>query len=239
MSATTHTRAIRRPDGAIVPAATDRRTLGLAILVAVAPILRMLGVVFHPHDTADAAATIAHIDAVSVQWALVHLLEPYGMLLLAIAGFILLRLTPGKGRRIATAGAVLFGIGCAALAMLVYSHGEAYLFMTHPSVEAADMTDLYAQFDGGIPLGAPVIPAYSLGALLLGVGLFRGGVVPPVSAAVFAVSTIVPMAVPQDNLVISGLLGMAPMVAAMGIFAIAIARQGHTQEHAGALSNPA
>ena len=225
MSAAAFTRPARSQSGATTTARPDQRTVWLAVLVAVAPVLRMFGIVFHPHDTADAVATIAHVDAVSVQWALVHLLEPYGMLLLGVAGFVLLRLAPTRGRRVATAGAVLFGVGCAALAMVVYSHGEAYLFMTHPSVDAGDVTDLYRRFDSGVPLGAPFIPAFNLGALLLGIGLFRAGTVSRVAAAVFAVSTVAPSVVPQDNLVISGLLGMAPMVAAMAVLAVAIARR--------------
>lgn len=97
--------------------------------------------------------------------------------------------------------------------------------MTHPSVDPIEVESLYAQFNGGVPLSAPFIPAFHLGTLLLGIGLFRGGQVSRTAAAVFAVSAPFPNVVPQENLVVSGLVGMAPMVASMAVFAVAIARQ--------------
>lgn len=204
----------------------DSSVLVLAAVFVLAPVLRMLSIVAHPLDTHDAAATLAHIDDVSLRWALVHVLEPFSTLLLGVAGFGLLRLTPERGRRIATAGAVMFAIGCAALALLVYAHGQAYLFMTDESVNQAHMSELYAQFHEGIPLTAPFIPLFVLGAVLLAIGLIKAGTVSKVAAVVFVIATFVPNTIPQDDsLVLAGIVGSAPMIAAMSVFAATLLRR--------------
>lgn len=209
-------------------AAHDRRAIAAACLIVAAPILRGLSIVIHPFDTADASETLAMIDDRAAQWAAAHLLEPIATLLLGVAGFLLLPLVPAAGRRLAWAGAVLFGIGSAGMAMLVHAHGEAYLKMTHDSVDQADMTALYAQFHSGTPLAAPLVPAFFVGGVLLAAGLYLGGRVPRLAAAVFAVSTIVPNFIPQDDgLVLAGIVGSVPMVGAMTLFAIALVRDSH------------
>lgn len=222
-------RPTRSEVGSTTAARTDRRTLALAAILVLAPVLRMISILIHPLDTADAAATLDLVDEASVRWAVAHLLEPYSTLLIGAAGFVLLRLTPGRGRGIATVGAALFGLGAAGLAMLVYAHGQAYLFMTHPSVDPADMTELYAQFHEGLPLAAPFIPMFTIGAALLAVGLVRGGRVHWGAALAFIVAPIVPNAIPQDDsLVLAAILGSAPMIAAMAVFARALVRQAST-----------
>jgi hypothetical protein len=202
-----------------------RRAIAAAILIVAAPVLRGLSIVIHPFDTDDASETLAMIDERAVQWAAAHLLEPIATLLLGVAGFLLLPLVPAVGRRLAWAGAVLFGIGSAGMALLVHAHGEAYLKMAHDSVDRADMVALYDQFHTGTPLAAPLVPAFFVGGVLLAAGLYLGGRVSRLAAAVFSVSTIVPNFIPQDDgLVLAGIVGSVPMVAVMTVFAIALVR---------------
>lgn len=230
MSAIAASRRIRTEAGTSTDRRVDRGTLAMAALLIIAPVLRAVAIVAHPYDTADAATTLALIDQMAGRWAVVHLVEPIAWVLLGLSGFVLLRLTPDKGRRLATAGALLFAIGAVGTAMLVYGHGEAYLFMTDSTVAAADMHDLYAVYHDGVPLAAPLAPLHLLGAFLLAAGLFRSGRVPAVAAFVLAVSVVVPNAIGSEtsSMLVAGILGSAPIVAAMAVFAVALVRQSRT-----------
>ncbi len=204
----------------------DRAAWGIVALLVGAPVLRMLGVIIHPLDTEDALETLAHVDAVAPRWALAHLVEPASMLLLAAAGFLVARLAPAAGRRTARAGAALWAMGCSGLALLVYGHGEAYLNMAHESVDQSQMVALYERFHEGVPLAAPLIPLFSLGAVLLGVGLHLARAVPLPAIVAFVVATVLPNAIPsEDSLIPAAIIGSIPMIFAMAVFARALVRQ--------------
>ena len=215
------------PDVApVTPVRPRRASWPLVALLVGAPVLRMVSILIHPLDTEDALETLALVDREEARWALAHLLEPAANLLLAAAAFVLLRLVTGAGRRKAVVGASMFAAGSSGLALLVHAHGEAYRNMAHSSVDQSQMVALYERFHEGVPLAAPLIPFFVLGAALLGVGLYESRRVPLWAVVGFVVATVLPNAIPQeDSLTLAAIVGSAPMIAAMVAFAAALRRQ--------------
>lgn len=164
----------------------------LLALPVVPAVLLVVAVGLHPSDTPDAAATLARIAGPDRgRWAMVHLLEPAAWLLLAAVVLAAGRIPAAKGRALVRAGGVLGSVGAAAIALIVYSHGEAYLLMTGPGIERMAMEHLYSRFYEGMPLVGPLGLAFWVGMLVLGIGLYRSGSVPRWAAVLLALTPVV------------------------------------------------
>jgi hypothetical protein len=161
----------------------------LAALPVVPAVTLLVAVALHPRDTADAAATLARIAGPDRgRWILVHLLEPFSWLLL---GVVAVMATHISSHALVKLGGWLAALGAVSIALIVYSHGEAYLFMTSPGIDLAAMEELYGRFYKGMPLVGPVGLAFWLGMLVLGVGLYRSKAVPRWAAVLLALTPVV------------------------------------------------
>lgn len=187
--------------------ATSRAGRRIARLAVAAPVALVVSVMLHPNDTTDAADTLGRVAGEDrTRWILAHLLEPISWLLLAVVLLIATRVGKDAGRRLIQAGGYLGAAGAAAIALIVYSHGEFYLFMTEPGMDRAAMEQLYAHAQSAMPLVAPFAGAFQAAMLFLGIGLFKSRAVPRWAAVAFCA---VPLAITPDD--------AAPWVAAIVI----------------------
>lgn len=198
-----------------VPTVAARRRSRIG-LVAAAPAALAAAVMLHPHDTADAAATLAKVGGDDrLRWSLAHVAEPVAWLAMAVAfGAIAHRLGRGPSGRLIRAGAWLGAVGAAAIALVVYSHGEAYLFMTERGIDVAAMHGLYEQYYEGTPLIGPLALAFQLGMAVLGVGLFRSPAVPRWAGIAVVLTPLLMLAAGGAAPAVSGLIIGIPLVAA-------------------------
>jgi hypothetical protein len=163
-----------------------------SILPVVPAVTLVLAVALHPRDTPEGAATLARIAGGDrVRWMVVHLLEPASWLLLGAVAFVASRIAAEKGRSLITMGGALAGLGAVSIALIVYSHGEAYLFMSSPGIDLSAMEKLYDRYYHGMPLVGPLGLAFWLGMMVLGIGLYRSGVVPRWAAILLALAPAV------------------------------------------------
>lgn len=184
-------------------------------LIAAAPAALTASVMLHPHDTADAGATLAKVAGDDrLRWSLAHIAEPAAWLLMA-AALALLAHCLGRGRSggIVRAGAWLGTVGASTIALMVYSHGEAYLFMTASGIDVGAMHGLYEQYYEGMPLVGPLAMAFQLGMVVLGIGLFRSGAVPRWAAVAIGVTPALMMATGDLAPLVSGVVIGIPLVA--------------------------
>ena len=192
----------------------SKTTRRIARLSVAAPAALATAVLLHPHDTEDAHATLERIAGEDRgRWVLAHLLEPAAWIGLALVLLLVARLGRQHGRRLVQAGATMAAIGATAIASLVYSHGEAYLFMTEPGMDRTAMERLYSHSHDAMPLAGPLALLFQLGLILLGVGLLRSRLVPRWAGALLAVTPIVMLASGGAPPAIGAVVLGVPMVA--------------------------
>lgn len=190
---------------------------GLARLLVAGPVLLATAVVLHPDDTHGAVRTLASIEGGDrARWIAMHLLEPFTWLLIGITLlFALPRLAPGKGRRLAATAGVLAAIGATAIGFIVYSHGEAFVYMTNTHISHATLSPLFDQYEKtGFPLAAIPSLAYRLALVFGGIGLFRARTVPRWAAVLLAVGAVTFAVGDSVPLAASIVLAVGPMLAA-------------------------
>jgi hypothetical protein len=214
----------RIPSDSPTSGPSQPRTARLITRLAVAaPVALSAAVFIHPHDTSDAAATLQRIAGDDrARWTAAHLLEPFSWLLLALVLLAAARVATTKGRRLIQVGAVVAAAGAAATALVVYSHGEAYRFMTEPGMNAAAMEELYVRFYDGIPLAGLFSALFRPGMLLLGIGFFRSRVVPAWAAALVALTPLVMLPLAQAPPAVGAVAIGVPLVAGLAGCARAI-----------------
>lgn len=106
-------------------------------------------------------------------------------------------------------------VGAAATALIVYSHGEAYRFMTSADVDRAAMEPLYAHFHDGVPLAGVLAFLFRPGMLILGIGLFRSRAVPPWAAALVALTPVLMVPAAQAPPAVAAVVVGLPLAAAL------------------------
>ena len=228
---TTLDRPATVPTDITAPAETTRGSRLLAGLSVLAPVLVGTGVLFHPDDTKGAEHTLEHLAGDErTMWTIVHLVEPFAWLLLATTLLLALpRLVAdgGRGRRLVSIGSVLAFIGFVSIAFIVYSHGEAFLFMSADGVDRDAMEPLFKQFETGMPLAALPSLLSRIGLIVAGIGLLRSRTVPRWVGVLLLIAPFTMQAGSAGlPVVLSIVLFLGPLVAAMGGVAGRIATTG-------------
>jgi hypothetical protein len=208
---------IRLPsDPAVLPPPRTRSARVVGALVVAAPVALGLAVLIHPHDTSDAAATLERIAGDDrLRWTFAHVLEPFSWLFLSLILLLAARVGTTRGRRLIQAGAAMAAVGAAATALIVYSHGEAYRFMTLPDVQRAAMEPLYVHFHEGVPLAGVLALLFRPGMLVLGIGLFRSRAVPRWAAALVALTPVLMVPAAQASPAVAAVLVGLPLAAGL------------------------
>ena len=236
------TPAPARTDRTTTPVAAqtqaDDRTRGsrpLAALLVAAPLLLAGSVALHPDDTHGVEHTLRAVGGDDqLLWSLIHLLEPIAWLL---NGFTLLlalpRMASGRGRRLLSIAAVFAAIGFPSLALIVYSHGEAFLFMAATDVAPSTYGPLFEQYETGFPLAA--IPSLfgRVGLLLAAIGLIRARTIPMWAACLVLVPAFALGSTGGLPLAIGIPVLLGPLVVAFGVCARRIATTGGPALHTG------
>ena len=229
--ATTASAAVPQTD----PAARTRGSRPLAALLLAAPLLLAGGVVLHPDDTHGVEHTL---DAVGgsqqLLWSAIHLLEPAAWMLIGITLlFALPRMASDRGRRLLTTAAVFAAIGFSSIALLVYSHGEAFLFMAATDVPASTYEPLFEQYETGFPLAALPSLLGRVGLLLAAIGLIRARTVPVWAAALLLVPAFALGSTGGLPLAIGIPALFGPLVVAVAVIARRVAATGGPALHTG------
>jgi hypothetical protein len=208
--------------------AARRGSRPLAALTVAAPLLLAASIALHPDDTHGVEHTLTAVAGDErLRWALIHLLEPAAWLLLGLTLLLTLpRMAAGRGRRLLTTAGVFSAVGFSSLALLVYAHGEAFLFMAATDVEPSTYGPLFEQFETGFPLAALPSTFGRLGLLLAAIGLVRARSV-PVWAAVLLLLPIALLGSGGSFPLPVGLaLTIAPLVVCLAFCARRVATTG-------------
>ena len=185
-----------RPAVASTPVPGDTGPFGgscpLAVSLLAAPLLLVASVVLHPDDTRGVERTLAAVGGSDkVVWSVIHLLEPAAWLAIGVTLLLALpRMAGRRGRGLLTTAGVLAAIGFPSLALIVYSHGEAFAFMAATGVEPSTYDALFAQFETGFPLAALPSLLGRIGLLVAAAGLVRARTVPVWAALLLAVPAV-------------------------------------------------
>ena len=207
----------------------------LAALTVTAPLLLGTSIALHPDDTHGAEHTITAIAGEEkLQWALVHLAEPAAWLLLGATLLLALpRLAGARGSRLLSTAGVFAAIGFSALAMLVYAHGEAFMFMAASGVEPAVYAPLFEQFESGFPLAAIPSLLGRVGLLVAAVGLIRARTLPVWAGPLLLVPAFALGSTGGLPLALGLAIVLGPLVVVLGTAARRIATTGGPALHTG------
>lgn len=207
-------------------ALTTRRplTLGAPLMVAaiVGPVLFLIGQALLPNlpMTMDGAypLMVEHRE----QLMAARLFTAAGAFLLAAAAVHYARVvTTGRGARLLSIGAALFGVAsfCNALSQAVA--GYATWTVTTAGFDEASARYVIEHIESGtvaLPLGFWSIPAFALGALLMTAALWRSGSVPSWLPVLLGVGTVLAGALAGRGYVVA--LTQAPVTAALIVMAV-------------------
>ena len=207
----------------------------LAALLLAAPALLAGGIALHPDDTHGVEHTLRAVGGdQQVMWSVIHLLEPIAWLLMGVALLLALpRMASGRGRRLLSTAAVFAAIGFPAIALIVYSHGEAILFMAATDVPASTYGPLFEQYESGFPLAALPSLLGRVGLLLAAIGLFRARTVPVWAAALLLVPALALGSTGGLPLAVGLPVLFGPLLVALGMIARRVATTGGPALHTG------
>lgn len=210
---------------------SPRRAL-LALAVAAAPLVQLVGILPHPELGDTDAQTLAVVARDPGQWFLIHLLSASAAVLFVVAALALASLVRGRGAALATTGATLVVLGGGALAIAFGAEAHLLSLAADPSLDRAAMVAL-AELEPDSPAVAVLMagfPLFGLGTLALMAGLIRSGVVPRWQPVLVVVGTLTSIAAaPGSEL---GPLLFAPSVAGYLALAISVARPSVAQPEA-------
>ncbi len=158
---------------------SPRRAL-LALPVLLAPLFQVAGMLPHPVMPASPAAALELVAQDPALWWRIHLLAATAALLSVLAAVALASLVRRRGALPATAGAVLVGLGGAALTVAFSAEAHLWSLAGDPSLDQDALVGIVALEDSSpamalLGLGFPLV---GLGTVLLMTGLLRSGQVP-------------------------------------------------------------
>lgn len=198
-----------------------RRLAGPIALVA-GSVLTVTGMSLHVKEVAVDESLVRAVTAHPSQWLASHLLQSFGMALVAIGALSLWRLARGRGATLTAAGAAVVSAGGGLMALGDVAHGAVAYALIGKVDDTTSLAIQKAYFDHPaillLSLGGMLLPA---GVLVLGAGVLRSGVVPRWTALVLLLSpiaiqiafvTAIPMAV-LGLLFVVGMAGLARSVA--------------------------
>jgi hypothetical protein len=179
----------------------------LTIAAVIGPILFLVGQALLPNLPMALDDAFPLMLEHREQLMAARLFTAAGAFLMAFAAVWYARLVPtGRGARLMSIGAVLFGLGsfCNALSQAVA--GYATWTVTTDGFDQASARYVIEHIESGavaLPLGFWSIPAFALGAILMAVALWRSGSVPIWLPVLLGVGTVLA----------GGLAGLGPVVA--------------------------
>ena len=231
-------RTDRSPSARTQPPSAADRTRGsrpLAATLVAAPVLLAGSVALHPDDTHGVEHTLRAVGGQDqLLWSVIHLLEPIAWLLMGITLLLALpRMASGRGRRLLTIAAVFAAIGFPSIALIVYSHGEAFLFMASTDVPPSTYGPLFEQYETGFPLAAIPSLLGRIGLLLAAIGLFRARTLPLWAAGLLLVPAFALGSTGGLPMAIGIPLLLGPLVAAFAVMARRVATTGGPALHTG------
>lgn len=193
-------------------------TLAGAVAFSTADLLRR---VVNPDNGQDPVGLVHQVGEHSTTWLLAGSLATLSVFLLAPAALALAMLAGGRGRVLTRLGGLLFAAGV--LASMSHMVGE----FGFPAIRAAaglDDAALRALDDAGYaPAGVMIalfILGFTVGLLLLMIGLRRAGVVPLWSV----IAAVVAIAAGGSGGVAAGVVGVVAWLATMAPVAVALTR---------------
>lgn len=223
---------------AVPPTGTAAPTRGsrpLATLLLAAPALLAGGIALHPDDTHGVEHTLRAVGgSQQLLWSVIHLVEPVAWMLMGVTLLLALpRMAADRGRRLLSVAAVFAAIGFPAIALIVYSHGEAFLFMAATDVQASTYGPLFEQYETGFPLAALPSMLGRVGLLLAAIGLLRARTIPVWAATLLLVPAFGLGSTGGLPLAIGIPVTLGPLLVAFGFCARRIAATGGPALHTG------
>ena len=227
-----------RPTTATAEPTTQKRSGGskpLAALLLAAPLLLAGSIALHPDDTHGVEKTLGAVGGDDkLLWSVIHLLEPTAWMLMGLTLlFALPRMASGRGRRLLSIAAVFAAIGFPSLALIVYGHGEAFLFMASTDVAPSVYEPLYEKFERGFPLAAIPSLLGRIGLLLAAIGLMRARTIPMWAAGLLMVPAFALGSTGGLPLAIGLPILLGPLLVGLGFCARRIATTGGPALHTG------
>lgn len=154
-------------------------------------VLMLIGMSLHvkgaPEDESLVRAVVAHPS----QWLASHLLQAFGMALIAVGTLSLWRLARGRGATLTAVGVAVVSVGAGLMALGDIAHGAVAYALVGQVDDAASLAIQKAYFAHPAVLvlsaGGMLLP---LGVMLLGAGALRSRVVSRSTAVVVLVSPI-------------------------------------------------
>jgi hypothetical protein len=193
-------------------------TLGGAVTFSTADLLRRLAT---PDNGQDPVGIVHQVAEHSTTWLLAGSLATLSAFLLAPAALAITMLASGRGRVLTRLGGFLLAAG--ALASMAHMVGE----FGFPAIRAAAGIDDAAMSAldhvGYGPAGAMIVVfilGFTLGLLLMMIGLRRAGVVPLWSV----IAAVVAIAAGGSGGVAAGVVGVVAWLATLGPVAVALTR---------------
>ncbi len=179
---------------------SPRRAL-LALPVLLAPLLQIAGMLPHPVMPASPAAALEVVAQDPALWWRIHLLAATAALLSVLAAVALASLVRRRGALPATAGAVLVGLGGAALTVAFSAEAHLWSLAGDPSLDQDALVGVVALEESSpamtlLGLGFPLV---GLGTVLLMAGLLRSGQVPWWQPALVLLGTVASLGAPPGS----------------------------------------
>jgi hypothetical protein len=204
---------------------TTRRTMTLrplAVAAVTGPVLFLVGQALLPNlpMALDDAFPLMldHRD----QLMAARLFTAAGAFLLIFAAVLYARLVPsGRGARLMTIGAALFGVATFSNALSQAVAGYATWTVTVPGFDQPSARYVIEHVESGLvalPLGFWSIPAFALGCLLMAVAMFRSGTVPTWLPVLLAVGTVLAGVLAGRGPIVA--LTQAPATVALVVMAV-------------------
>lgn len=199
-----------------------RRHAGPAALV-VGSLLAVVGMTLHVPGAPEDEALVRTVAAHPTQWLVSHLLQSFGLALVAAGAVTAVRLAYGRGATLTAAGAAVTAVGAALMSLGDIAHGAvAFALVDHVEVAtslAIQKAYFYNPAIAILSMGGMLLP---IGVLVLAAGVLRSRVVARSAAIVLLISPIAVQVAFAAGLPIS-VLGL-PFVVGMTALARAIAR---------------
>jgi hypothetical protein len=184
-----------------------------AYALVLAPALVAVGNALAGHEADSAAGVLADVSAAPHRFFLSRALFYTGMLLLLPGVITLMRLAPDRGRRWATVGGILAGVGAAGYGGGEFMLGYSLPLITEPAIDRgqalAAYTHLQADLLGAIPFLLGLL-AY-VGPAVVAVGVVRARAMGRGLGVALVVTPLVWFAAAAGSYTV-GALGALPLV---------------------------